>query len=534
MGVIQSRIRDVYLSIQTLVVALSEMNADFNALLARIDTKPGLPVSDPTSSFWLTSPPFPELTKMQSEKLPSSSAVVIIGSGITGASIAFTLLEECKAMGIEKSVLMLEARDITSGATGRNGGHIKVAPYELFSQMKSKLGVEQAKKIVGFQMMHLKVLPSLAREKGWGKAEAREVETVDLFLDDAALLKAKAELAELHTYMPELGKGFQVWDAQEAQKRFSAGTQIKGALSYTAGALWPFRFVTSCLSYLLASYPSLVTVETRTPVTDITVSSSSNNAYPYVLHTPRGKVSAACVIHATEAHASTLISGLRGKLFGVRGTMSAQRPGLDFPRTHGERSWSFIHAKGFDYITQRPAALTSDEEGSEVMTGGGLMLGGRGMDEIGVLQDNDIRTDIGAYLGGILPMVFGAANWGEDAPGGRMKGLWTGTMGFSADGFPFVGRLHESLTSRKITKGEKEDVDIRGEWISAGYGGEGMPQAWLCGVACALMVLGREGVSLEGKAGRPGGKLADWFPEEMLVSKARVARANVNELAGEL
>ncbi|KAG7853766.1 hypothetical protein KL919_005405 [Ogataea angusta] len=45
---------------------------------------------------------------------------VIIGSGFSGASVAFNLLEQT-----DEKVLLLEARDVCSGATGRNGGHMR-------------------------------------------------------------------------------------------------------------------------------------------------------------------------------------------------------------------------------------------------------------------------------------------------------------------------------------------------------------------------------------------------------------------------
>ncbi|RDW78377.1 hypothetical protein BP5796_06229 [Coleophoma crateriformis] len=532
MGVVQSALRNVYLSISTALGAIAEMNADFNLLLARINASPGLPVSDPTSPFWLSNPPFPALTKIQSKKLPTSADIVIIGSGITGTSIAMTILEESKAMGIETRVVMLEAREITSGATGRNGGHIKTAPYELFYLMKEKLGVDQAKKIVQYQMILLDLLPKLAKEKGWHKAEARKVETVDLFFDDKMFEKARQWADELRIHMPEYYNDIRFWDAKEAQEKFQTGSHLVGALTYTAGAIWPFRFVTSCLSYLLESFTSAFSVETSTPVTSITMSEDPSK---YIIHTPRGNINTKHVIHATEAHTANLIPKLRGKLFAVRGHMSAQRPGKLFPQLNGDRSWGFIHAKGYEYITQRPGDVDADSDGlgAEIMTGGGLRLGGNGMDEVGVAVDNSTRLDISSYLGGVLPTVFGSQNWGEDAARGRMKGdVWTGTMGFSADGFPFVGKLDPSLTGRKANKSYATASGA--EWVSAGYGGEGMPQAWLCGCACALMVLGRDKVDLDERSGRPGGKLMDWFPEQMIITPERVSRANINELASEL
>lgn len=45
--------------------------------------------------------------------------VVVVGSGITGAGVAWGLLKGDG--GKKKRVVMLEARSVCSGATGRNG-----------------------------------------------------------------------------------------------------------------------------------------------------------------------------------------------------------------------------------------------------------------------------------------------------------------------------------------------------------------------------------------------------------------------------
>lgn len=64
-------------------------------------------------------PPHPELSTIQSPELSRETDIVIIGSGITGCSVARALLEE-EPLG-PVHVTILEARTLTSGATGRNG-----------------------------------------------------------------------------------------------------------------------------------------------------------------------------------------------------------------------------------------------------------------------------------------------------------------------------------------------------------------------------------------------------------------------------
>ncbi|KAL4994091.1 hypothetical protein BDV10DRAFT_189364 [Aspergillus recurvatus] len=89
--------------------------------LDRASSDPGLPAPNPTSSFWLSSP-HPDLAKRQSPTLPAEADAVTIGSGVTGTSIARTLLESRKSRGgpgQEHAALTLVVdsyRDITGDA----------------------------------------------------------------------------------------------------------------------------------------------------------------------------------------------------------------------------------------------------------------------------------------------------------------------------------------------------------------------------------------------------------------------------------
>jgi heterodisulfide reductase subunit A-like polyferredoxin len=74
-----------------------------------------LPRDNPTQSYWQLNAD--EIADLRStESLPAEADTVIIGSGITGAAVAFNLLSN----GI-KDVVMVEARRASSGASGRNG-----------------------------------------------------------------------------------------------------------------------------------------------------------------------------------------------------------------------------------------------------------------------------------------------------------------------------------------------------------------------------------------------------------------------------
>jgi hypothetical protein len=83
---------------------------------AAIPVRPPRP--NPTVSYW-QDPPDADIADFASgQTVPETADTIIIGSGITGTSIAYGLLNSSKPAG---KVIMLEARQACSGATGRNG-----------------------------------------------------------------------------------------------------------------------------------------------------------------------------------------------------------------------------------------------------------------------------------------------------------------------------------------------------------------------------------------------------------------------------
>lgn len=215
--------------------------------------------------------------------------------------------------------------------------------------------------------------------------------------------------------------------------------------------------------------------------------------------------------------------------------MSAQGPGARFPfrpsLENPKHSWLFNYANGgFDYLTQLPQSTAPQSDG-ELMLGGGLAATWhRGVDEVGVARDDaygDVHLDI--HLSGALEAVFGRENWGR-ADG--VKAMWTGVMGFSADGFAWVGKLLGGLTGRGGGVGDEEGAGGGGgaEWAAAGYSGEGMVHAWLSGKAVGIMVLVREGVVPE----REGEEVKGWLPEQLWITEERVERAVLPQKVADL
>lgn len=136
--------------------------------ITRAVADPGIPIPfrDATKSFWLKHP-HPILAKAQSSTLPAEADIVIIGSGISGTSIARTILEGYNEKGnISKpKVVILEARDACSGATGRNGGHVLETADE-YGDFVDHYGLDAGRKIMAFRLRHLNEIMGVVEQLG--------------------------------------------------------------------------------------------------------------------------------------------------------------------------------------------------------------------------------------------------------------------------------------------------------------------------------------------------------------------------------
>lgn len=352
-------------------------------------------------------------------------------------------------------------------------------------------------------------------------------------------------------------------------QRYSTNHHVKSAFTCKAGALWPYRLVTSIWKQLLTTHPASLSIETHTPVTSITSvttttkpATSTTTTYPLTVHTPRGPIHARHVVHATNAFAPELVPGLRGKMTGLLAHMSAQSPGARFPDLGGARSWSIVYGDGFDYVTQRPST-TTDGSGSAAAASasapGKVLLGGgwrysreRGLDMLGVYDDARLDPGTVAHNLGVLPAIF-QPNWGQPVAGvagDEEDGpqVWSGVVALTADGLPLVGRLDPRITGRDVVGGGgggggegegegKPGAEVApGEWIAASFMGDGMVWAWLCGTALGVMLAGTEEDAGPQTAvpGRPEGRLTEWFPPELLATYERVGKMDIADLVDDM
>jgi glycine/D-amino acid oxidase-like deaminating enzyme len=248
---------------------------------------------------------------------------VIVGSGISGAIIAYKLLQEDPSA----SLVMLEARQVCSGATGRNGGHCRAGRYTSFKNDLETFGKEDALRMEKLEEDNVKNVGKLIKETRID-CDLREVETLDIFcdqkhLDDAlASLEARKLVLQGHVEPSVLTK-HRSWSAKETREELLIPHGL-GAVSFPAYALSPYKFVCGILDKCLEAGLNL---QTNTPVVEVSQISSRDGKNWWTVHTERGEIVAQKVILATNAYTAALYPPLSDFIVPTRAQIAAIRPG---------------------------------------------------------------------------------------------------------------------------------------------------------------------------------------------------------------
>ncbi|KIL88471.1 hypothetical protein FAVG1_08552 [Fusarium avenaceum] len=424
----------------------------------RLSLTAGLPSPHPTASYWQEPPAL--IATIQSDELPSVTDIAIIGSGVTGTSVAHSLLNDSRAKAVR--VTILEARNACSGATGRNGGHLVSDIIDHFQDFADALGVEEAVKMLRFSeanIAELKAVVSQLDASEQDAVELRELNATAVVGDKATLDHSKASF--------------------ELMKRSIEKTTLEYGLTEDQN--------------VIKSHKNHFSIETNTPVLSISFQAEEGQTdNGYLLQTPRGVIRARKVIHCTNGYSSHLLTNLTGVIYPLRGTVAVQDPGDSFPRLGNELSWAKVRKGYFD--SERNTLTTGLYYAQQNAKSGEIVIGGESQEVKNLLtsDDSEVSPTAKEHISSIIPKIY------VDADNPKVKKIWSGIMGFTPDGLPLIGNLGKRVTGREGT----------GEWIAAGFNGHGMDKCWLSGQAVARMVLGED--------------VPPWLPRSFLADDKRL------------
>ncbi|KAJ5974563.1 FAD dependent oxidoreductase [Penicillium waksmanii] len=422
-----------------------------------------IPVPNGMLPFWRTEPHVLD-NHRSTENLPDKCDIVIVGAGYAGASIAHHILRQVKPGSTPPSITILEARQACSGATARNGGHVKPDIYNFVSTLATDYGFDAAAEVANFEAKHVYAIKEFV-EKEKIDCNYTVTKAIDVQLDPNHYKKLKKGFHELVANGCAATKLGQYVDAENAEA-FSGVKGALGCFSYDSGHIWAYKFVLHLLEKVVTQG---VNLQTHTPVSNITKSNISASTHPWVVDTQRGFVVARTVVMATNAYTSALVPQYQGKIVPVRGTCSriVVPPGSSAPRL---KSTYTLRWGGWEYDYLIPRG-----DGSIVVGGARKAFIHDLNSWYNVSDDSYVLEPAIRYWDGYMQRNF--AGW--EYSNAYTDRVWTGIMGYSSDGLPHIGSV----------PGEQN------QYILAGFTGHGMPQIFLAAEGLAKMIM--KGVAFE-------------------------------------
>ncbi|CAA7269407.1 unnamed protein product [Cyclocybe aegerita] len=471
-----------------------------------------LPHPNPTKSFWLYPPSTNPLGEVGSTgELTSSAHVCIIGSGITGVGAAWHLANQLGSQNVEtkKKIAVLDAREFCSGATGRNGGHLTPTLFYAFRDRERAYGTDEARRSYRIEQHTANSLLDFIR--------ANNLESeVDLFegghlsvfrtAEEAAGAKADWEAArKADVDMGDVdGHGGVRWlGTEELVEIYGFNPELNYTAAWFSGHnLWPCKVVTKLFEDAQKQDNLDIALHTKTPVTSI----SKLDDARWNLHTPRGEVACNYVVHATNAYAGHLLPFLRGQTpdidyigsqvplslrpraaFGIvptRGQVGAVQASVDSQTLKWKNSWD--GGAGWEYWFPRYQDVESHAGHRPlIILGGGRQHSGEHLEQ-GITDDSVLNERVDKALKSLLPRLFPHQFKHEDAEQ-AWEMQWTGIMGFTNTGEPFVGPVQPLAYSSNLSVKNPYE----GQYIAAGFTGHGMTRAFACVEAVAGMIVAK-------------------------------------------
>lgn len=413
-----------------------------------------LPVANGMQSFWLTAEDDFSVFR-SSEYLPKEVDTIIIGSGYAGATTAYFLLEDDSNK--KENILMLEARNVCSGATARNGGHLKPDLYFAYNSFKEKYGEKGAAEIMNFEFSHIQAMKELIEKEGID-CDFILTRSCDVHLSPKA---ANSAISGYYGMM----KNPYVKYKHDVQINFGDPARVISkvekssvCLTYTAGQLWPYKLIVHLLKKCVNKGLNL---QTNTPVTKIEKLESGK----YLIKTPRGSIITTKLVLATNAYTASVEPKFEDKIVPIKGICSHIVSSDSTKRTPHLTNTYGIRYGGADadYLINRP-------DGSVIVGGAKKHIFPFKTVFYKNVDDSTLIQGSKDYFDQYMQKRFYTWKDFDSKP----DYIWSGILGYTDDSLPYVGEL----------PGDKN------KFVIAGFHGHGMPRVLLCAKELAEFIKG--------------------------------------------
>jgi len=309
---------------------------------------PVFPV-DGSPSWWQVQYPsrgWPALAAEAYERVD----VCIVGAGVTGSSTAYALARE------GARVMLLDARSVAGGASGRNGGFLLAGLNVRYGQLVERLGRERAHELYALTAHGRDRL--IATAKAIGAPEtARQTGSLRLAVD----ADERDDLDREHALF--VADGVRCERLTPGELPDGLGAHFLGGLRFADdGASIPAAWVRALAS---AAADAGAVIHEHSPVRAMGVSTSgasgsgaSSAAAPahgaHVELANGARVDADTVVVCTEAYLPGLLPELRGLITPYRSQVLAATVGDGTTRVLHHPTWS---RRGWDYAQQTESGV---------------------------------------------------------------------------------------------------------------------------------------------------------------------------------
>ncbi|KAJ7086208.1 FAD dependent oxidoreductase-domain-containing protein [Mycena epipterygia] len=418
-------------------------------------------------SYWLQGVrASPLLDHRTTEQLPTSADIVIIGSGMSGTLTAYELLGRPNP---PKSIVIFEAREMCSGATGRNAGHCKPDQYRGFGKYEKLFGAEQAKKLLEHELeTWSRIVEFVEKEKV--DCDLWVGDTLDVAMSPEIADKAAAVFDAYKAYGGKVDHIKYTSDPAEAEKI----SRLKGAQAvwaWKASTFYPWKLVAHLMKTCLAKGLNL---QTWTSVTSVTASANTPGLWD--VNTERGTISTPTVVYATNAYTSSVLPAFAKYIQPTAHMCNKVVPPRSFAGGKALQNSYGVMAAGGGLYSINPRCSAD----GVVLFGGSNPNQGQlkaYLDEDPKRLFDDGLSNFKSVTDAVNDLTSSAfPGWGDDAPapGVGPEYSWSGIIGLSADSLPFIGPL----------------PDLPGQWICAGFHGHGMAHIFTCAPGLVTLIQG--------------------------------------------
>lgn len=386
--------------------------------------------------------------------------VCVIGGGLAGMNTALALAQR------GKSVILVEAKRIGWGASGRNGGFVAKGYACDHNELMRRVGLEHAQKLVNLTRESRQLIKKRIVEYNIDCGPLTHGVLTVSWKDNGE--KIRADIAKANE---NFNLGLEYWPTEKVREHCKTERYFQGSFSPDDFQFHPLRY----LHGIARAFTDLKgRIFENSPVTGI-----EKDGVGWVVNTAEGSVRAHDVVMCCAVYSEGVNRRLENALFPVQTFITVTKPLSDDALRQSLNTHYPIYDMRFacDYY--------------RVLSDNRILWGGR------VAVGNSVK-DIAAAMMGDLVKVYPQLK-GQVEP----EVSWSGLLAYAPHKMPQIGKL------------------APGFWYNAGFGGHGLVPTTVGGeVIASAMVEDDKRIDLfspfgiryaGGKAGRYAAQMVYWL-----------------------